>query len=220
LSRIPVGSLLNHTSGLPNWTSGPLAIRFEPGERWQYSGEGYVLLQAVMEAATGMGLAAYMHEHVFHPLGMRDSSLVWNDAYAGRAVAGTSAAGATREARFRSPVAAASLYTTAGDYASFLSGLLADEGLLALSMSRAVRVDRRLGIDWGCGWGIERTAAGPHLWQWGSNPGFRAFSMVSPLSRDGFVILTNSDRGMALAVPLADETLPGEHNAFRFSMVS
>lgn len=219
LSRISVASLLNHTSGLPNWSSGALSIGFEPGERWQYSGEGYVLLQTVIEAVTGMGIAAYADEHVFKPLGMHDSSLVWKDAYAGRAVRGTSSLGSPRDVRFKYPVAAGSLYTTADDYAKFLSSLLSDEQLLSLCLSRPVSADRSLGLEWGYGWGIERTVAGPTLWHWGNNPGFRAFTMVSPSSKDGFVIFTNSERGMALAVPLAYQVLPTEHNAFRFGMV-
>jgi CubicO group peptidase (beta-lactamase class C family) len=219
LSRISVASLLNHTSGLPNWSSGALSIGFEPGERWQYSGEGYMLLQAVVEAVTGMGISAYADEHVFTPLGMRDSSLVWKDSYGSRAMRGTSSTGSPRGVRFKYPVAAASLYTTADDYAKFLSSLLSDERLLALCLSRPVSADRSLGLEWGYGWGIERTVAGPNLWHWGNNPGFRAFAMVSPSSKDGFVIFTNSDRGMALAVPLAYQVLPTEHNAFRFAMV-
>lgn len=33
----------SHTGGLPNLRSGdsPLAIHFEPGAKWEYSGEGY-----------------------------------------------------------------------------------------------------------------------------------------------------------------------------------
>ncbi len=97
--------------------------------------------------------------------------------------------------------------------------MLADERLVALTLSNPVPVDRRLGLDWGYGWGIERTATRPNLWHWGNNPGFRSFTVVSPASKDGFVIFTNSDRGMALAVPLANQVLPMEHNAFRFRMV-
>lgn len=216
LARIPVGTLLNHSSGLPNWTGGALAPAFEPGQRWHYSGEGYVLLQTVMEAVTGMPIAPWMDAHVFLPLGMRDSSLVWSSAYDGRTVQANGVAGGMR---WDVPVAAASLYTTAGDYARLLAAVAADERLLALAMSAPVVADKALGLEWGYGWGIERTAVGPMLWQWGNNPGFRNFAMVSPGSGDGFVLLTNSDRGMALAVPLAQQVLPMEHPAFRFSLV-
>lgn len=212
LARIPVASLLQHTSGLPNWTGGTLAPGFEPGTRWRYSGEGYVLLQAVMEAITATPIAAWMDVQVFAPLGMRDSSLVWRSAYEGRAV---HAHGASAGMRWSAPVAAASLYTTAGDFARLLSAVVADERLLALVLSAPVVVDKPLGLEWGHGWGIERAPAGPMLWQWGNNPGFRNFALVSATSGDGFVLLTNSDRGMALAAPLAQQVLPGEHPVFR-----
>jgi hypothetical protein len=51
-------------------------------------------------------------------------------------------------------------------------------------------------------------------------PGFRAFAMASVASKDGFVLLTNSERGMPLAASLARSVLPAEHNAFRFSWVA
>ncbi len=216
LARIPLATLLNHTSGLPNWTSGALMPGFDPGQRWRYSGEGYVLLQTVMEAVTGVPIAQWMDAQVFAPLGMRDSSLVWIGAYEGRAV---HAHGVASGMRWGLPVAAASLYTTAGDYARLLAAVVADERLLALVMSAPVVADKALGLEWGYGWGIERTPSGPMLWQWGNNPGFRNFAMVSPGSGDGFVLLANSDRGMALAVPLAQQVLPMEHPVFRSPLV-
>lgn len=217
LARIPVAALLNHTSGLPNWTGGTLAPAFEPGQRWRYSGEGYVLLQTVMEAVTGTPIAQWMDAEVFAPLGMRDSSLVWKATLEGRAVHANG--GAASGMRWGVPVAAASLYTTAGDYARLLAAVVADERLQALALSAPVVADKALGLEWGYGWGIERTPAGPMLWQWGNNPGFRNFAMLSPSAGDGFVLLTNSDRGMALAVPLAQHVLPVEHPVFRSSLL-
>lgn len=220
LTSLPVAALLNHTSGLPNWASGHLSFDFPPGQRWGYSGEGFVLLQAVIEAVTGMGLADYFEKDVFGPAGMRDTSLVWRDDFSTRLERGSSRFGAVREIRFAHPVAAASLLTTVADYARFMSALLLDNQILSLTMSRPVVADRELGLDWGFGWGIERGNGGPFIWQWGNNPGFRSFAMASVATKDGFVILTNSESGMGLAVPLAYSTLPvALHNAFRFSMV-
>lgn len=224
LARVPVATLLNHTSGLPNWAAGPLApefaTAFEPGTRWRYSGEGYVLLQAVIEAVAGLPFADFMARQVFEPLGMHDTSLAWHERLAGRAVAGRAAGGALREARFRHAVAAASLYTTAGDYARFMAAFAADEAMVTLALSNPVPVSPELGLEWGHGWGLERTAGGTNLWQWGNNPGFRSFAMFSAATRDGFVVLTNSERGMPLAVPLARQSLPGEHSVFRFGRVA
>lgn len=219
LSAIPLVSLLNHTSGLPNWSDSSMVLAFVPGGGWQYSGEGYMLLQSVIEAVAGQSFAGFVDSQVFRPLGMRQSSLVWKEEFAARAQTGASGMWSPRPARFNSPAAAASLYTTAEDYAVFLSAFLANERLAALTQSAPVNVNPSLGLEWGYGWGIERSARGANLWQWGNNPGFRSFAMFSPTSGDGFVVFTNNDRGMAMAVPLAYDVLPTEHNAFRFSMV-
>lgn len=220
LSRVSVAQLLNHTSGLPNWSSGELSFEYAPGERWGYSGEGFVLLQTILEAVTSRDLSAYLDEQVFGALGMADTSLIWRDAFAERAISGTTAFGFQQRVRFRSAVAAASLYTTAADYARFMSALLANDQLLSLTIANPVEVDVALGLQWGLGWGIERAPGGPYIWQWGNNPGFRTFAMASVTSKDGFVILTNSESGMPLAASVAQSVLPAEHNAFRFSWVA
>lgn len=96
---------------------------------------------------------------------------------------------------------------------------LADAELLRLTLAHTVPADPGLGLSWGLGWGIETVAGGPCLWQWGNNPGFRAFAMASVSSGNGFVLLTNSERGLALAAPLARATVPAAHGVFRSSML-
>lgn len=219
LVRIPVATLLNHSSGLPNWTRGALSPEFEPGERWQYSGEGYALLQAVISAVTGQDIESVVSKLVFEPLNMRHSRMRLTDDIQDQVVHGTSWFGGSSQFDFREPNAAASLYTTAKDYANLLSAVLADTRLLPLMIANPVPVDPELGLAWCYGWGIETAAGGPYLWHWGNNPGFRAFAMVSVSSRNGFVLLTNSERGMPLAAVLARLTVPTEHGAFRFYML-
>ena len=216
LARIPLGTLLNHSSGLPNWTRGSLSPEFEPGERWQYSGEGYVLLQAVISAVTGQDIESVVAQRVFDPLGMRHSRLRLTDDIRAQVLDGTSWLGGRVRFDIREPNAAASLYTTAADYARLLAAWLADPALLALTLAHPMPAKPALGLAWGQGWGIETAAGGPYLWQWGNNPGFRAFAMVSVASRNGFVLLTNSERGMPLAASLAHATVPAEHGVFRF----
>jgi CubicO group peptidase (beta-lactamase class C family) len=219
LHAVSVAHLLNHSAGFPNWAGGALKVDFAPGTRWRYSGEGYMLLQGVLEAVTGQDLATHLNEAVFNPLSMADSSLVWRDAWGSRAVEGIGVLGIRSRLRFHVPVAAASLCTTATDYALFMAAVLRDEKMLAMILSRPVPVDPALGLQWGLGWGIESASDGPRLWQWGNNPGFRAFAMASLRSRDGFVVLSNSDRGMPLAASLAHQVMPGETRALRFPMV-
>lgn len=112
---------------------------------------------------------------------------------------------------------AASLYTSAGDYARFLATVLADAPLLALTTAHTVPLAPALGLHWGLGWGLaQHPRHGTLLWHWGNNPGYRAFTLLSPHSGDGLVLLSAHHRGMALAVPLAEALWPGPHPVFSF----
>ncbi|TVP53823.1 MAG: class A beta-lactamase-related serine hydrolase, partial [Gemmatimonadales bacterium] len=96
---ITVRHLLNHTSGIPNytalgaaWLSGITLDRshdemlalfqdepldFEPGQRFAYSNSGYYLLGMVIEEVTGRPYDEFMEEDIFEPLGLRDTSYCW-----------------------------------------------------------------------------------------------------------------------------------------------
>ncbi len=220
LKAVTARQVLNHSSGLPNWASKPLAFDFEPGTAWQYSGEGYVLLQRVMEAITGQGLAEHMRRQVFEPLGMRHSSFVWTESLRAAALPGHTGDGSLLAPdRFSKALAAATLYTSAPDYARFVAALLADAALLAATLVDPVPVEVPLGLHWALGWGLATDSSGRYLWHWGNNPGYRAFVMVSLATGDGVVLLTNSDRGLQLAPPIVNAVLPGVHPVFDFRML-
>ena len=73
--------VLTHSTGLQNWRFNrdqKLEFAFKPGERFQYSGEGFYYLQRVLEAITGRGFEGYMQERVLKPLGMSNSTFIWN----------------------------------------------------------------------------------------------------------------------------------------------
>jgi CubicO group peptidase (beta-lactamase class C family) len=89
--RITARHVLSHSSGLRNWREGPddrLVPDFEPGSRFQYSGEGYVYLQRVVEHIAGVGFERFMRERLFTPLGMTSSTYLWRQDVAERVVAG------------------------------------------------------------------------------------------------------------------------------------
>jgi CubicO group peptidase (beta-lactamase class C family) len=95
MRRVTARHVLTHTSGLPNWrrAAGPLEPVSEPGETYEYSGEGFFFLQRVLEHLTDRPIAHYLRTEVLEPLGMHESSWVWREEYEGRMAVGYDEAG-------------------------------------------------------------------------------------------------------------------------------
>ena len=124
-------------SGLPAARTGKLAalnapLGFEPGERWEY-GIGIDWAGRLVEAAAGKHLEAYMQDHIFAPLGMRDSSFNMRADWSGRiAQVHTRQANGRLEPMETAPPPAdrefypggGGLFSTAPDYLTFLRMLL------------------------------------------------------------------------------------------------
>ncbi len=89
--QISAAHVLSHTTGLPNWRfqlDQPLASEFTPGARWQYSGEGYFLLQRVIESLVGLPIARHMKQAVLAPFSMANSTFAWTPELQKKAAAG------------------------------------------------------------------------------------------------------------------------------------
>src|SRR5579884_675191 len=80
--------LFTHTSGLPDGGlstgfSAVYALRdwmtgFAPGTHWSYSNVGYDTLGAILESLDREDYPQIMQRRVFTPLGMNDTTAVWN----------------------------------------------------------------------------------------------------------------------------------------------
>jgi len=103
---------LTHSTGFANfWFIEPdhkLHIHFEPGARFNYSGEGFILLQFVIEhgrKAQGLGVdLGDLTRANFDRLGMTRTSLVWRDAFAENVADGWNDQGEIQEHDQRSKV--------------------------------------------------------------------------------------------------------------------
>jgi CubicO group peptidase (beta-lactamase class C family) len=89
--KVTIAELLTHTSGLgdvalgtsqpPRTLAGMMArivrepLQFEPGSRFSYSNDGYIVLGAIIEQVTGLAYADYIRRHIFKPAGMTDSDV-------------------------------------------------------------------------------------------------------------------------------------------------
>ena len=99
---ISVRQLLTHTAGLKHafWpefegyelvhyptallfeAASHLPLDFEPGERWQYSDQGYFLLGMIVEQASGKPYEEFLRERMFEPLGMSATFVLGQDPLA------------------------------------------------------------------------------------------------------------------------------------------
>ncbi|MEM8723692.1 MAG: serine hydrolase [Cyanobacteria bacterium P01_G01_bin.39] len=92
--QITLHQLLNHTAGIPNYTSfedcesrkrttitldeliawfSNRPLDFTPGDRFSYSNSGYVVLTKVIETVSSISYANYLQENIFEPLDMNNS---------------------------------------------------------------------------------------------------------------------------------------------------
>jgi hypothetical protein len=187
-----------------------------------------VYLAAAVERITGQTLEAFMRRTVLDPLGMTSSSYVWQSRYEASKVYNHTLLGdlAGRRTPWRAN-AAASLHTTAEDYARFVSAVLAGKGLrpatVRAMMSPQSRPDERgintataaptgrvaPSIAWGLGWGLEQDGESWSLWHWGDNGTTKAYVAASPRRGIGVVLFVNAENGLTLVPPILAEVMGG-----------
>jgi CubicO group peptidase (beta-lactamase class C family) len=236
LVKITARIVLSHRTGFPNWrgNDGSLPIYFTPGERFSYSGEGYIYLQRVVEQITGKPLNEYMTEVVFKPLGMTSSSYVWRPDFDALTATGHDSDGKPAELwKPREAGAASTLNTTAKDYALFVEAVLNGRGLkpttlhemetpqIALDPECRICTKREpkqlsKNLFWGLGWGIQRKDGSDALWHWGDNGAFKCFVMADPKAKSGVVMFANSENGLEIAKPVIEEAMGRKSLAFEW----
>lgn len=141
--------LLNHGSGFANFgflePDEKLRFHFDPGTRYSYSGDGIILLQFVLEQGLGLDVGKEMQTRIFDPLGMKDTSMIWRNDFAGRAADGWTVEGKPVPHDDRSRVrAAGSMDTTIADMAKLVAAIV--DGRLVSAKSRQEFVRPQLAI--------------------------------------------------------------------------
>lgn len=223
LDLITARRVLSHTSGFPNWRrndSKVLPILFNPGEKFSYSGEGFVYLSKVVEKLTGENFEDFVQKNVFTPLGMRNSSLVYQDRFDKLKVYRHSFLGAlTGRNQSKEFNAAASLQTTAEDYARFVIAVLEGRGLKKKTRQEMLTPQIRINpekfpeLGWGLGIGLETIGEETFVWHWGDNGDAKAFVIASEKSGKGIVFFANGSSGLSFVREMLRDSIGGHHQS-------
>ncbi len=218
--QITARIVLTHSAGFPNWRprGGRLTIGFEPGTEFSYSGEGFGYLQRAVMQLTGQPLQEMMEERVFEPLGMTRSGYIWDDRFDANLALPHRSTGEVLEKRKPGPGqghAAATLHTTAADFARFLTAALngteLSDSMAVAMLTPQIAVDS--GVTWGLGIGLQDNEQGRGFWHWGDNTGYKAYTIAYPEHGLAMVWFSNSENGHLILEALLQATVAGEHPA-------
>ena len=195
----------------------PVRVYKVPGTSGQYSGGGYTVMEQMLEDVTGGPFHTIAASRVLQPAGMTRSTYEqplpearWVEAARGYRGDGTEVEG---EWHTYPEQAAAGLWTTPTDLATLsvhllriLDGTVAD-GVITRDMLVRMLTPNHDGEegfdDRGLGFGLSDVDGQHAFGHGGANEGFRASWRVFPDLGAGYAIMTNGDRGGALAGELA-----------------
>jgi len=234
--QVTIGRLLSHTAGLtdglgfgdylpsesvPTLTetlrhprassdSGVvIAVGRAPGSGFQYSGGGYLMLQALLEDVTGMPFATWMQDSVFGPIGMHRATYEYLGSldHASRSF---DARGALVPTYRYAAAGATGLSASARDLIAFAQAQVqADERAGApLRRGTLERMrqphGRKLGLDiWGLGVALYApTASGAFVYGHdGANaPAINTSMRINPDNGDAVIVLVTGNASLASAI--------------------
>ncbi|MFN2482838.1 MAG: serine hydrolase [Pyrinomonadaceae bacterium] len=183
------------------------AIRVDtvPGTLWRYSGGGYTIMQQMLVDVTKKPFPDLVKQLVLDPAGMKHSTYEQPLAPARAKEAATAHVGGQPvKGRFHTypEMAAAGLWTTPTDLALLaveLQNSLAGRSNKIISKEMAAQMLSRQFQNWGLGPGVEVRGQTVEFSHGGSDEGFEAFWAGFSDGR-GVVVMTNGDRGSALAM--------------------
>lgn len=179
---VTIHHLLSHTGGVPNLTNlsafpdylrtkrDPTTVEaligrfrdrpldFKPGEKWNYSNSGYILLGHVVEKVSGKSYEGFLRENIFEPLKMTSTGYDRADDIIKRRARGYEAGPDDRVVNtsyidMSIPFAAGGLYSTVGDLYLWDQALYTEKLLKKSSLDAMFTAVKN---DYGYGFGVTK----------------------------------------------------------------
>ena len=232
---VTVRRLLSHTAGLtdelgfgdyapdeqipslvdslhqPRSSSGTatISVGVEPGTQWLYSGGGYLILQLVIEEASGVGFAQWMQQAVFDPLGMSRATYAYHGSRPNASRSFDHIGNPVTSYQYAA-AAATGLSASAADLISFAQAQLRDQvqGTHALSPENIRKMRQPHGQIFGFDiWGLGTmlfapTAGGHHIFghDGANEPAINSALRINPDNGDAIIVLVNGNPDLATAI--------------------
>ncbi|MES2277308.1 MAG: serine hydrolase domain-containing protein [Bacteroidota bacterium] len=226
--KLTTRHVLTHQTGFSNWrwmtASKKLSFEFEPGAKFQYSGEGMEYLRHALENKFHRSLEQLADSLIFRPLHMKDTHLIWHENMLGRFAVAHDAKGEALEViRNKEPSAADQLKTTVADYCRFMVWVMNGAGLSKALYKEMVSPMSKIkdGKYMCLGWANYPSLPGGQygLSHSGQDPGVNTIAFILPETKRGLLIFTNSENGPQLYTMLVKGFLKEQGEAiFRIEM--
>jgi CubicO group peptidase (beta-lactamase class C family) len=231
--KITIYNLLTHTSGIPSFTGFPdyhsteatpttpeqlvarfrdKPLEFQPGEKWNYSNSGYVLLGYLIEKISGETYEKFVQENIFTPLGMKNSGYDSNsEIIVHRAYGYSPGKESVENAGYIDmtiPFSAGALYSTTEDLLRWEQGLFGGKILSAASLQKMTTPFLN---DYGCGVAVHDEKGHKLVDHGGGIEGFNTQLSYYPDEKLAIIALSNLNGAApgAIATNLA-ATIHGE----------
>jgi CubicO group peptidase (beta-lactamase class C family) len=196
--------ILSHQTGFPNWRwnnkSKKLAFDYDPGKKYQYSGEGLEYLRKALEKKFNKTLDQLANDLIFKPLNMTDTKFFWDATVDSTRFAKwhNDKGGLYETYKNTKANGADDVLTTLEDYGHFLISIMNSEGLSKPVFDDMVKhqVKTKNGKYFGLGFEIYDLDNGEYaLSHGGSDKGVQTIVFIFPKTKQGLIIFTNVDDG-------------------------
>lgn len=203
----PIPTLQQILNGQPPAENKPVEVMFIPGSRYEYSGGGYEVLEQFIEDVSSKSFSSWMQKNILIPLAMKDSYYLKKlpPNLQIQAVSGFLKEGDMIPGNWKwiPALGAGGLWSTPTDIAKFSIAMMRayenkhpailSQKFAREMLTRQPNTDFGLGVlvDKGCGKNLNFRKEGHNL-------GFYNLLIMFPKTKQGLVIMTNSENGFSL----------------------
>jgi len=205
--------VLSHRTGFPNWAynnpDGKIDIKFTPGTKYGYSGEGFEYLKRVVAHITGKPILQVLQEEVVGPMNIYNIHFAENEELTKVAAHGHFDNVPSLRNYASEPGMAYSMYTEAKGFTQFMLGLLNGQGMQPATYAHMLTLHSEPPLEkgeekprykdgMGLGIAVRESAYGPVFGHGGNNGDFQCQFEVYKDLKMGYAIFTNSNYGSQL----------------------